>query len=246
MRIMSMHKTQPRWEADIPPDPEMVAGMGMLMGKMAQAGVLLAGEGLRASSRGVRLKFSDGNRTMIPGPFAPSNELIAGFAIVRVHSMDEAVAWATRFAEAVGDVEIDIRPVTEPWDIGIGAKPEGLTTTRYMLAHKADRNSEAGVPPSQQTMAAMGKLIEDMTRDGVLLLAEGLQPSSKGLRLKFSNGKRSVTDGPFTESKELIAGFVILQVQSMAEAIEWAAPFAALVGDVEMDFRPLQETTDRA
>src|SRR5437763_11943934 len=93
---------------------------------------------------------------------------------------------------------------------------------RFMVIVKADKNSEAGVMPSQQLLAEMGKFNEELANAGVLLAGEGLHPSSKGARVKFSGEKRIVTDGPFAEAKELIAGFWLWEVKSKEEAIEWA------------------------
>jgi hypothetical protein len=114
---------------------------------------------------------------------------------------------------------------------------------RFMLLVKADQNTEAGVLPSKELVAAMGQFNEEMVRAGVLLAGEGLHPSSKGARLKFSGGERTVIDGPFPETKELIAGFWIIQVQSKAEAIEWASrvPFA---DDEVIEVRQVFETSD--
>jgi hypothetical protein len=113
---------------------------------------------------------------------------------------------------------------------------------RVMMILKADKNTEAGGTPSKEHLAEMGKLIEDMAKAGVLLAAEGLQPSSKGKRLKFTGGKiTSVTDGPFTETKELIAGFAIVQVKSMAEAIELAERFLKIAGDGESEIRLMHD-----
>jgi len=92
---------------------------------------------------------------------------------------------------------------------------------RFMLMVKADKNSEAGVMPSEQLLSEMGKFNEQLVNAGVMLAGEGLQPSSKGARVRFSGTKRTVIDGPFTESKELIAGFWLIQVKSKEEAIEW-------------------------
>jgi hypothetical protein len=236
-----MHKTDECNEAGKPPSQELIAGMGTLMQQMQQTGALLAGDGLRASSLGVRLNFVNGHRTITPGPFVGSNELLAGFCMVNVRTIEDAIEWATRFAGAVGDVEIDIRPVTEAWDLGMCPRPEGLETTRFLLAHKADKNSEAGVLPSPAVAAELAKLKADMAKAGVLLSVETFKPSSMGARLKFAGNTRTVIDGPFTESKELIAGFVIVQVKSIEEAIEWNTPFARLIGDVEIDVRLLQD-----
>src|ERR671933_1066653 len=92
---------------------------------------------------------------------------------------------------------------------------------RFMVLLKADKDTEAGVLPSEQLLADMTRYNEELVRAGVLLAGEGLQPSSKGARVKFSGTKRTVVDGPFAETKELIAGFWILQTRSKEEAIEW-------------------------
>jgi hypothetical protein len=93
---------------------------------------------------------------------------------------------------------------------------------KVMVAVKATKNSEAGVMPNEKLLAAMGKYNEELVKAGIMLAGEGLQPSSKGKRIKFSGSQRTVVDGPFTETKELIAGFWIWQVRSMEEAVEWA------------------------
>jgi len=92
---------------------------------------------------------------------------------------------------------------------------------RFMILVKADKNSEAGALPDEKILNEMGKFNVELEKAGVLLAAEGLQASSKGARVKFSGAKRTVTDGPFTEAKELIAGFWLIQVKSKEEAIEW-------------------------
>ena len=113
---------------------------------------------------------------------------------------------------------------------------------RFMVLVKADKNSEAGVMPSQQLLTAMGKYNEQLAKAGVLLAAEGLHPSSKGARVRFAGGKKTVIDGPFTETKELIAGFWLWQVKSKEEAIEWLkrAPF----GKTEVEIRQVFEAED--
>src|SRR4051794_12934136 len=92
---------------------------------------------------------------------------------------------------------------------------------RFMVLVKADKDSEAGVLPSQELLAEMGKFNEELVKAGVMLAGEGLQASSKGARVKFSGNKRTVIDGPFAETKELVAGFWLWQVRSKEEAIEW-------------------------
>src|SRR5499433_707637 len=98
---------------------------------------------------------------------------------------------------------------------------------RCMVIVKANKDSEAGVMPKEKLLAEMGKFNEELVKAGVMLAAEGLQPTSKGVRVKFSGDKQTVIDGPFAESKEVIAGFWLWQVKSMEEAVEWIkrAPF---------------------
>jgi hypothetical protein len=117
---------------------------------------------------------------------------------------------------------------------------------RFMILRKADPNTEAGALPNQELLAAMGQYMEDMARAGILLAGEGLRPTSEGVRVKFSRGKPTVTDGPFAEAKELIAGWSIIQVNSMEEAIEWVKRWPRIDGDggVELEIRRLYEADD--
>jgi hypothetical protein len=239
MRILAMHKSNSFSEAGHAPPPEMMAAMGQLVGSMMQRGILVATEGLCPSVQGARLTFHKGKRTVTPGPLKGANEHIAGFGILRVRDLEEAIAWATKFAESIGDVEIDVRPVSEPWDIGAMPKPDGLTTRRYMAARKADRTTESGAMPSKEAMARTDAVIEEMTKAGVLVASIGLAPSAQGARARFNNGSRTVTDGPFTEAKELIAGYAVLEAPSVKAAIDLSADFAKIIGDVEIDFLPI-------
>ncbi|MES2367386.1 MAG: YciI family protein [Pseudomonadota bacterium] len=116
---------------------------------------------------------------------------------------------------------------------------------RFMIMIKANAESEAGVMPSEQLLSEMGKFNEELVKAGVMLAGEGLHPSSKGARVKFSGSQRRVIDGPFTETKEMIAGFWLWQVKSLAEAIEWVKrcpnPFD---GESEIEIRQVFEADD--
>lgn len=116
---------------------------------------------------------------------------------------------------------------------------------RCIVMVKATKDSEAGVMPSEALLTAMGKFNEELVKAGVMLAAEGLQPTSKGKRVRFSGTKRTLIDGPFTETKELIAGFWLWQVRSMEEAVEWVKrcpnPFD---GESEIEIRPVFEADD--
>ena len=242
LRYMVMHKTNAHWEAGAVPSPELIARVGKLLGEMANSKVLLGAEGLRASSQGVRLRRSGGTWMATPGPFRGDNELPSGFTLLRVESMDQAVAWATRQAEVLGDEEIDIRPVTEPWDIGMAPAPEGKVARRYMALRKATAASEAGVALSPKQRADLTHLIDETRRTGMLLAMETLRPSRRGRRYKNSRDGLRVMDGPFTESKELIAGYVILSAPSLEDAARWATRYIDTVGAEEVDLRELEDS----
>jgi len=116
---------------------------------------------------------------------------------------------------------------------------------RFMILVKASKDSEAGVMPSEKLLADMGKFNEELVKAGVMQAGEGLQPSSKGARVKFSGSKRTVVDGPFAETKELIAGFWIWKVKSKAEAIEWVKRCPNPTGaESEIEIRQLFEAED--
>jgi YCII-related domain len=131
----------------------------------------------------VRLTFSGGSRRVINGPFEGDNELTAGFSILRARSLDEAIEWASRQAEALGlqeplsDLQIDIRPVTEPWDIGLAPSPADASTRRYMVQRKATAATEAGVAPPPAKRAELARLLDESTQAGVHLVTETMRPS---------------------------------------------------------------------
>jgi len=240
MRYIIMHKTNPHWESGAIPSKELIARVGALIGEMAKSRVFVAGEGLRASSEGVRLRFSGGARTITKGPFHGENELPAGFAILRTGSLDEAVEWATRQAATLGDVEMDIRPVNEPWEVGICEAPSDLTKRRWMVLRKATAATESGESPSASQRAAMSRLVDESTRSGVHVASESLRPSARGRRYKNSAEGRRVIDGPFTETKELIAGYCIVNAESLEEACRWAEKYIDVVETDEVDVRELE------
>jgi hypothetical protein len=147
MRYISMHKSNASMEAGEPPSAELMAGMGPLMGEMIAAGVFLAGEGLQPSSKGVRLKFSGGKRTITQGPFVGSNELIDSYLIVRVTSIDEAIDWATRFA---GVADAGDRCPTRHRTVGHRQGPANLPDKRlrrFLILPKSDSRTEGDMRP---------------------------------------------------------------------------------------------------
>jgi len=117
-------------------------------------------------------------------------------------------------------------------------------TMRYLGLLKTDESSEAGEPPSPELIQRMGTFIEQITKAGVLLATDGLHPSSRGSRVKYSGGKITVTDGPFTESKELVASYAVFQVNSKEEAIHWTTRFLETLGEGEVELRQIFDPSD--
>jgi hypothetical protein len=140
-----------------------------------------------------------------------------------------------------------IRPVSEAAKgAATGTNRIQERTMRFMVMVKATKESESGIPPKAEAFAAMQAYNEDLVKAGVLLAAEGLSPSSKGARVRFIGDKRIVVDGPFTETKELIAGFTIIQVNSLDEAIDWVkrVPNVFPDGEAEVEIRKLMDAED--
>ena len=109
---------------------------------------------------------------------------------------------------------------------------------------KADAGSEAGAPPSKEAIERMGAFVEEITKAGVMLSSDGLHPSAKGKRVRYAGGKVTVIDGPFTESKELVASYALFQVASMDEAVHWTTRFLQVLGQGECELRPIFEAED--
>lgn len=239
MKFMVMHKHDKNTEAGKLPPPEFMEAMGAFVGEAAQSGKLLDGEGLGATRTRSRVAFKDGSQTIVHGPFAGSNELPAGFAKVNVESRDEALAVARRIGDAIGgEVEIEVSKINEAWDLGFGEKPAGAPE-RYLIIHKATPASEAGRAPE------LDELMQELSAKGVVTASAALAPSSEAKRLVWRGGKRKVLDGPFTESKELIGGYALLELASLEECLAFSSEYAALLltagGDIELeiDVRPL-------
>jgi hypothetical protein len=235
-----MHKMTKEMEKGVAPDPEIIAGVDRLIQEGLKENVFVSGEGLKPSSDRVHLAYKNGERTITDGPFAEAKELIAGFALMRVRSKQEAINWCDKFAAVVGDVEMFMGPVVEPWDLGMMDKPKN-PPLRFLAIHRMDENAENEAPPSPKLMAAMDELIAEMTMAGVLQATGGLASTKRGARIRFEGGKRTVVDGPFAESKELIAGYAILELPSKAAAIEWALRFGEIVRVNEVDVRQMPE-----
>jgi hypothetical protein len=170
------------------------------------------------------------------GPYRGEHELPAAMLLLKVKTRDEAIGWAERYGKILGDGEIELGKVNEPWDLGLMPPPED-PPLQLLLIEKADQATE-GAGRSPQQKAAISRLRTEMTKAGVLVRSLKLQPSAKGKRLRFTNNDLRVLDGPFVESKELIGGFAVLDLSGMDEAIALARRYAEILGGtLEMDLR---------
>ncbi len=263
MRFMMLLKATKDFEAGGRPDEKLLSEMANWSEELMNAGARLEAGRLQPSSTGVRVRYAQGKFTLTDGPFAESKELIAGFCLIHAKSLEEAIEWTKRVPFQQG--EIELRPLYELFDFPVdpAEKPDGWPekeeqaratpparkpgTTRYMGMIKADKDTEAGALPDEKGLATMGAFLEEGLKAGVFLEGEGLQPTSKGARVRFDGSKRTVTDGPFAETKELIAGYAILQFASKAEAIEWTKRFVQvdaplrLAGESQCEIRPFFE-----
>lgn len=235
MRFMIMHKVTDEMEKGLPPEPAVIEGVGKLISEGVKDRIFHGGEGLKPTSQRVHLSYKGGARTLTEGPFEDAKELVGGYALLRVGSKEEALGWCDRFAATLGDVDMFLGPVVEPWDLGMAPKPAN-PPLRFLAMHQLDER-RAGTPPSPDLLAKMGALIDEMKQTGVLVSTAGLAGTERGARVRFSGGKKTVIDGPFAESKELIAGYAILDLPSKAAALEWAARFGDVVKVNEVEVR---------
>jgi hypothetical protein len=240
MRFMIMHKNDPHTEAGQPPPMELVEKMGQLVGEYAQSGRFLDGAGLGASKTRTRLTFRDGTCTVKHGPYRGEHELPAATLLLKVKTREQAIGWAERYGKILGTGELELGKVNEAWDIGLMPAPED-PPLQILMIEKADPSSEAGTRSAKQK-AELTRLRTEMTKAGVLVGTHQLQPSAAAKRLAFTNNELQVIDGPFSESKELIGGFAVLELADMDEVIAMCRRYAAILGGtLEIDIRPLAE-----
>jgi len=236
MRFLVMHSVDAKMEAGSPPDPEIITKMGALVQGSLREGVFLNGAGLHRSARRARLECRGGQCQEARGPYEGKNELVAAFTMISAQSMDAALGHAKTLASQLGDVDIEVGPVVEPWDLGLMAKPD-KAPERFLLLTKSTAADERDGGAARHA-AAVEHLAASLPADAAILAAESLGPSSKGARLRADpKGKRIWVDGPFAESKELIAGFSLLELPSKADAIAWADRYAAILVDSNVDVR---------
>jgi hypothetical protein len=243
MRYVLMHKQDKTHELGVMPKPEFIAAMGALVGGLAKSGALKDGGGLGKSVNRTRLTFRGGERTVLDGPFTGSdNELPATLFSVTTRSRKEAVEWASRLGRVLGDVEIEVGKTTEAWDLGLAPEPQDPPFNCLFL-QKATPDSEAGKAPSPAIQSAIEDLEREMRDAGVLKNVVRMAPSAQATRISMAPGKRRAVDGPFAESKELIGGFVLVEMPSHEAVLELCDRYGALmltsVERLEIDVRPV-------
>jgi hypothetical protein len=240
MRYLLMHKNDSHTEAGERPPPELMAKMGAFIGEHVQRGTFLDGQGLGASATRTRLTFTNGACKIKHGPYNGERELPAAMWMLSVRDRDEAIGWAERYGKILGDGEIELGPVNEPWDLGMGPRPAD-PPLRVLLLEKADAASEAGTRTAKQK-ADLTRLVTEMKKAGVLVSGERLAPSAKAKRLMFTANHLRVVDGPFSESKELIGGFAVLDLGSIDEVIAECKRYAEILGGtLELDVRTFDD-----
>lgn len=240
-----MHKNDANTEAGLPPPMDLVQKMGAFIGEHAAAGRFIDGAGLGASTTRTRLVFRNGECNAKRGPYSGEHELPAAMLLLKVRTRDEAIGWAERYGKILGDGEIELGKVNEPWDIGLMPAPEN-PPLQMLLIEKADQATESGGRSPQQK-AALSRLKTEMTKAGVLVRALRLRPSTQGKRLLFEKNALKVVDGPFAESKELIGGFSVMELESMDEAIALCRPYAEILGGtLEIDIRVIDPSDEKS
>jgi hypothetical protein len=239
MRFMVLVKSNDEAEAGVLPDAKLLSEMGKYNEELTKAGMMLAGDGLQASSKGVRVRAAGSKITVVDGPFAEARELVGGYWIIQAKSKADAVEWHCRAPFHDGQVEIrelfemtdfpqDPAEQADGWRANETAARQAPAparlpgTKRFIVMLKSDRVTESGAMPSEKVLTEMGALMEELVKSGALLSGEGLKPTLRGARIQYSGSKRTVTDGPFTEAKELIAGFSLIQTKTRDEAVDFA------------------------
>jgi len=210
----------------------------MVLRKADSAGAGLP-NGVVLGPKRTRVTFSDGTPTAIEN--VPSGrDAVGTFTIIDVESKQDAIEWVKRLPRRNGDEEIEIREGGCPGGVpavSLSTAPRSGSEKRFVVMLKADPNTETGRIAEESRLRAMVKQNEASVKAGVMLAGEGLQPSSRGARVKFAGGKATIIDGPFAEAKELVAGFWLIQAKSKEDALDWVRSYPFPFPDVEVELR---------
>jgi hypothetical protein len=229
-----MHRHDQHTEAGEPPPAKIVADMGAFVGEYMKRGEFLDGAGLKRSATRNRLVFRGGEGTVERMTFRGENELPSVILKLTVKDREQGLDWARRYGKILGDCELELSPVNEPWEIGIMPRPENPPLHLLLI----EKGEPAARLPKQK--ADLTRLKKEMADAGVLDADIALAHSAKAKRLVFRDHKLTMVDGPFSESKELIGGFAIMELASMDAAVAMAIRYAEILGGtLELDIRPL-------
>jgi hypothetical protein len=272
MRFMMLLKSDAKAETGVLPDEALLTAMGEYNEALMKAGVLRGGEGLHESSEGARVRIAGGKTSVVDGPFTESKELVAGYYVLETKTKQEAIEWAKRIPVGDAEAEVELRALWEPEDFPIQAEeqpggwrdqeeqmranpppaPTPDKGPRWVSLLKADAITEVEVvpAPTEELLREMGALMGEMASAGLLVGGDGLRPSSQGCKVRFANRKATVIDGPFAETKEIVAGFTVYRAKTKAEAIEWARRCLQIhvegtgIAAGEIEVRRVAETED--
>ena len=234
MRFLTMHRHDQHTEAGEPPPPELIAKMGAFIGEHAERGEFLDGAGLGRSASRTRLVFRGGEGTAEQMTFRGHNELPSVILKLTVKDREQGLDWARRYGKLLGDCDLELSPVNEPWDLGMIPRPEN-PPLHLLLIEKGEPGTRT---PKQK--ADLTRLKKEMADAGVLEGDIQLAHSAKAKRLVFRDHQLTIFDGPFSESKELVGGFALMEPASMDAAVAMATRYAEILGGtLEMDIRPV-------
>ncbi|RSZ58118.1 hypothetical protein HF313_31850 [Massilia atriviolacea] len=250
MRYMLLRRSDPALEAGQPPSAAARAALAAYTRQMAEAGILHGCEHFLPSASGVRLSLADGRAAVLDGPFPRTQELIAGFAVIDVASREAALDWAARWPPGDGGpAEVEVRLSGCPGgcvDVHAAAGPDA-EGQRFAILLRSNRALEDEAAVARERLDALDAHNAAEARAGVLLGADGLRASAFGARVRLASGKLTVVDGPFTEIKEMIAGYWLIRAPSLAHAIAWAKRNPYPDGPpVEVEIRQLAEAAESA
>jgi hypothetical protein len=241
MRFIVMHKNDPKTEAGEPPPMDLVHKMGAFIGEYAKSGRFVDGAGLSGSKNRTRLTFREGQATVKHGPYRGEHETPAAMLQLKVKTREEAIGWAERYGKILGNGEIELGKVNEPWDIGMMPVPEN-PPLQFLLIEKESKEAH-----TSKQKADITRLKTEMTKAGVLVKSLALKPSTNAKRLVFAKNDMRLFDGPFAESKELLGGFAVMELASFEETIEMCRLYAEILGGtLEIDVRVVDTDADAA
>lgn len=250
MRLLILRKADAGTEHGILPGDALLAALESYRQQLTDAGVLRNGERIRPSAEGVRLKLGEGDPIVSYGPFPDIGELVAGFSVFEADSREQAIEWIKRWPAQDGDGELTVEIRESGCHEGC---PEVRTSSaatggaRFLVMLRSSPALEAELPVGPERIDRLNAHNAAEAANGVLLAADGLRSSARAARVHFKAGKASVMDGPFTEVKELIAGYWLIRAGSLAEALEWAKRNPYPTGpEVEVEIRPLYEPEELA